>query len=282
MAIELNKLTSCSVIGISHTGHIFDETIKNWQPLNVVEQINHKVNYIEKHLFNDKDMPQSYNEHYTDIVLIGHSIGCFIILETLETMNKTFKQRIKKAILLFPTIERMSTTPNGKHLTFMTKFFMWLIYFFAYLITIVPNALCKKIINVAFTRRHNLVSNQHGSLVDNAGETVLKMCASFSCLRSCLHMGRDEMGYVKKLNTDLIKRNLSLLTFYYGATDKWCPLDYYYDMQSYVSNLDNADQKPSKIPTVVLDSHGLEHAFVLYKKQCSIISSMIKEWIHSG
>ena len=98
-------------------------------------------------------------------------------------------------------------------------------------------------------------------------------------------MGRDEMGYVKKLNTELIKRNLPLLTLYYGATDRWCPLDYYYDMQSYVNNLNGDEEKnrtESKIPTLVLDNHGLEHAFVLYKKQCSIISNMIKEWIHSA
>ena len=277
MAVELCSLTNCSVIAISHTGHLFDGTLKsNWNHRhNVKEQINHKIQYLEKHLFQDQELAAlSYNEANTDIVFIGHSIGCFIILEILEVMRKNLKNQVKKAILLFPTIERMSVTPNGKVLTFMTSFFMWLIYFFAYLITLMPTFVHKLGIDFLFTRQH-----AKKQLVKNASQTVNGMLTNFSCVRSCLFMGRDEMGHVKKLNTKIIERHLHLLLFYYGRTDKWCPLDYYYDMQSYMNKLNNSNYSNPKMPTLVLDNHGMDHAFCLYQDQCSIISSMIKQWI---
>ena len=285
MAIELNKQTNCPVIGISHTGHHFNfdhaaSTTRHHQRrrqhrwnhrINVVEQINHKVQFLEKHLFLDEDLTaMNYDENNTDIVFIGHSIGCFIILEILEALNKNMKNQVRKAILLFPTIERMSVTPNGKRLTFLTTFFMWLLNFFALLASLLPDSIRKMGINIGFTRPHS--SKQ---LVTNANETVDEMLKSFSCMRSCLFMGKNEMNFVKNPNTNAIERHLDLLLFYYGKTDNWCPIDYYYDMEGFLSKLNIENKKQH----LVLDEHGMDHAFCLYRDQCSQISNMIQRWI---
>lgn len=271
MAIELNKLTNHPVIGISHTGHLYDdsEQIKTWEPVNVVDQVEHKVKFIEKHLFNDPDLNNNYSERDTELILIGHSVGCYVILETLTALNKSIKCQVKKSILLFPTIERMSETPNGKVLTFATRFFRWFIYLVAYLSAMLPKSIHDPLVNVLFTKRHS-----DKDMVDNAHGVVLGMSKTFACVRSCFHMGHDEMKNVKKLNRSAVEANLGELVFYYGKTDKWCPIDYYHDMKTYVGSLDK--HNPDHL---VLDNHGLEHAFVLYKKQCSIISNMIKKWI---
>lgn len=47
--------------------------------------------------------------------LVGHSIGCWMILQLLK--NEDFAKRVVKCYLLFPTIERMAETPNGRFLT---------------------------------------------------------------------------------------------------------------------------------------------------------------------
>lgn len=262
------------MIGISHTGHLYHEKVNDWQPVDVKTQINDKIKYLEEYLF--KEYPD------TNIILIGHSIGCYIILEILSLIRKDLKSKIKKSMLLFPTIERMSQTPNGKVLTFFTRFFMWLIYFVSYLITLFPEWLQKSLINIGFTQRH---SNSQNQMIDNIDQMVFKMCTTFSCAKSCFFMGKDEMGLIHKRNSNIIKQNLDLLLFYYGVTDKWCPLQYYYDMKDYVTNLPNpiTDENSNKprLPTLVLDTHGLDHAFVIYKKQCSIIANMISEWILS-
>ena len=291
MSIELASLTNSPVIGVSHTGHFFhddhDNNIKRaWNHRhNVIEQIEHKLDFLEKHLFADPDLSSlGYTPCNTDLVLIGHSIGCFIILEMLESMRNDLKKQVKKAILLFPTIERMSATPNGKLVTFSLTFFMWLVYMLAFLCTLLPTfvhtwgvelLLLRQKRGVRTTKKNKKNGECMGGVVDNASSVVRNMCASYSCMRSCLFMGRDEMRHVKELNTRLVERNLHLLLFYYGAADKWCPLDYYYDMQTYVNTLHNAN---TKTPTLILDSHGMDHAFCLFKDQSAAISRMVNEW----
>ena len=174
-----------------------------------------------------------------EIILIGHSVGCYIILELLAQLGIIgIKNRVKHAFLLFPTIERMSETPNGKVLTFATTFFMWLIYFMGCLVASLPSFIQRPLIDIFYIKRH-----EPNKLVSNMDEVVLKMCSNYSCVRSCFHMGRNEMHYVKALKTSLITQNRDLLTLYYGTTDKWCPLSYYYDMRNYMDSLDNMNKK---------------------------------------
>jgi len=277
MSIQLNKQTNCPVIGISHTGHVFNDDHRHHHRQrrhhhNVVEQISHKIQYLENHLFTDEDLIESgYDSTNTDIILVGHSIVCFIILEILEKLN-AMRAPVKKAILLFPTIERMSSTPNGRHLTFMTTFFMWLLHFLALIASKLPDSIRKLGVNVVFTRPH---SNK--LLVPNANKIVNSMLKNASCMRSCLFMGRDEMRNVNEPNQLAIERHMDKLIFYYGQTDRWCPIDYFYDMVRFVeSKLKSSDIQKSQV--VKLDTHGMDHAFCLFQDQCSNISKMIRCW----
>ncbi|CAF0821328.1 unnamed protein product [Brachionus calyciflorus] len=245
-AMELHKKTNDPVIGISHTGHLYHETIRTWKPKKVINQVMDKVKYIEKHLGDE------YN--YENIVLIGHSIGCYVILELLELLNKDHKRMVKKSFLLFPTIERMALTPN------------------VYLISFMPQVFQKKLINIGFTSRHQSV-NEDNILIDNIHDIILKMGTTFSCARSCFYMGADEMNVVKDLNKMALKNHLEKLYLYYGASDKWCPLDYYHDMRNLVDKLEN------KEINLHLDELGLDHAFVIYKKQCEIITNLVSDHI---
>jgi predicted alpha/beta hydrolase family esterase len=274
MSIELNKQTNCPVIGISHTGHVFNDNHRHHRH-NVAEQISHKIQYLENHLFTDEDLIESgYDSTNTDIILIGHSIGCFIILEILEKLN-SMKAQVKKSILLFPTIERMSSTPNGRPLTFLTTFFMWLLHLFALIASKLPDSIRKLGINVLFARPH---SNK--LLVPNANKVVNGMLKNASCMRSCLFMGRDEMKNVNEPNRIAIERHMDKLIFYYGRTDKWCPIDYYNDMERFVESKLKKSNDIEKSQVVKLDTHGMDHAFCLFQDQCSNISKMIHCWIN--
>ena len=63
------------------------------------DQISHKLAFLRERA-----------EHKTRLYLVGHSIGCYIILNMLKHLTQS---RVKKILFLFPTIERMSATPNG-------------------------------------------------------------------------------------------------------------------------------------------------------------------------
>jgi len=254
--------TNTPVIGLSHTGHLFHEKLSSWKPADVITQINHKIKYIEENIFHDENI---------EIILIGHSIGCYVILEMLNLIREDYRGQIKHAFLLFPTIERMNITPNGKILTFFTNFFMWFIYFVAFLVSKLPYSMQNFLIKMFFLNSH-----QQTDLIDNAKDVVHKMSTTFHCSRSCFHMGRDEMGVVKKLNKSVIESNADKILLYYGTRDRWCPLSFYDDMRAFKDEL---AENQNSIPRVLLDDHGLEHGFVIYKNQCNKIVDLMKYWI---
>jgi pimeloyl-ACP methyl ester carboxylesterase len=82
-------------------------------------------------------------EDFDGIVLIGHSVGSYILLEILRKLRDAehlgSRIRIRGGILLFPTITHISKSPNGKKLgsllripdfprsvSIQTQWFLWL------------------------------------------------------------------------------------------------------------------------------------------------------------
>ena len=253
-----------NVIGLSHTGHLYDDNIESWEPINVADQINDKVKYVEKYLIDQSG----------ELYFIGHSVGCHVIVETLAILEENHKSKVKKAFLLFPTIERMRETPNGKILTFSTSYFLWFIYFVAYMLTLLPKSVQTWLVDLFFSKHHSS-KDMH----DKLDEVALRLSTKFSCVRSCLHMAHDEMHQVRHLNRRSIEQNQERILLYYGAQDRWCPVDYYYDMKRLIDSIN--ENKIDKTNMVMLDNHGLDHAFVIYKKQTTIVSDMVAEWIQN-
>ncbi|XP_006813019.1 lipid droplet-associated hydrolase-like [Saccoglossus kowalevskii] len=104
------------VWGISHAGHELTPgmnkrccTWKHNEKLNLRGQVKHKVDFIKNHISPD-----------TKVILIGHSIGCYIILEILKELPRL---NVLKCVLLFPTIEGMWESPKG---TWMAPFLVYL------------------------------------------------------------------------------------------------------------------------------------------------------------
>jgi pimeloyl-ACP methyl ester carboxylesterase len=245
--------------------------------LSFIDQISHKAEYIHNHL-----AKAAFNEDTDDfdIILIGHSIGCYVIIELLELLDTQFKSRVKKNILLFPTIERMNETPNGRFAWYATNFFLWFIYFILYLVILLPEKL-KKFLIYNFWTRHltktPALVNENQRPKHKPSEIVHSMSTRFSCIRSILHMARDEMNQVNQRNSKLIEDNLHLFVFYYGVSDKWCPINYYHEMKSYLNDYSNGAKH-----SLLLDEHGLEHAFVIHQDQSIIMSKKIHQWIEEA
>ncbi|XP_078133330.1 lipid droplet-associated hydrolase isoform X3 [Sander vitreus] len=99
-------------------------------------QIEHKLSFLRQHV------PRG-----TSLVLVGHSIGCYIIL---NMMKRNPELKIIKAIALFPTIERMAQTPQGKVMTPVLCHMRYVAYLPLFLLSLLPEELKASLIKLVF------------------------------------------------------------------------------------------------------------------------------------
>lgn len=144
------------------------------------EQIAHKKAFLEKYV------PQN-----TKIILIGHSIGAYIILKLLK--EKTRESDIVKSILLFPTIEHMALTPNGRYVTPFLNYFKWLAVSTVSLVSYLPQSITKTLVQWWFSGRR---------IQDGVVDTTLRLLNTDASSNS-LEMARCEMDEVTELDEEV-------------------------------------------------------------------------------
>ncbi|XP_032355766.1 lipid droplet-associated hydrolase isoform X2 [Etheostoma spectabile] len=206
-------------------------------------QIEHKLSFLRQHV------PRE-----TSLVLVGHSIGCYIIL---NMMKQNPELKIIKAIALFPTIERMAQTPQGKVMTPVLCHMRYVAYLPLFLLSLLPEELKASLIKLVFggirSLDHTVVQPTVGLL-------------SGDCAANAMYMGGQEMRNVRERDNRTIKKNLEKLIFYYGATDHWCPVEYYYNIKQ---DFPHGNFR--------LCENGFRHAFVLDAGR--EVAKMVFEWI---
>uniref|UniRef100_A0A672I051 Lipid droplet-associated hydrolase n=1 Tax=Salarias fasciatus TaxID=181472 RepID=A0A672I051_SALFA len=192
-------------------------------------QIEHKLAFIRKHVPIE-----------TSLVLVGHSIGCYIIL---EIMKRNPELKVLKAVMLFPTIERMAQTPQGKVMTPVLCRMRYVAYLPLFLLSLLPESLKTSLIKLVS------VVGFFPQLPANA-----------------MYMGAQEMREVLERDNTTIKNNLNKLIFYYGAPDHWCPVQFFHDIKR---DFPHGDFR--------LCENGFRHAFVLDAGR--EVARMVVEWI---
>jgi pimeloyl-ACP methyl ester carboxylesterase len=204
-AHELYNLSNenISILIISQAGH--SPPLKKCFTLN--EQIKHKLDVIEKFL------PINKNHR---LILIGHSIGAYMVLKMLEKLQNRFD----RAFCLFPTIERMKESQAGKRFVRWYTILIYILPFLCWLINLLfPFIwLKRKILSYYFL---NSPLEDRSILID----TVLYDLLNPLTIKNLLQMANEEMFVVNKRNDDIIKRYLNKITFYYGTNDHWVPND---------------------------------------------------------
>ncbi|XP_006880705.1 PREDICTED: UPF0554 protein C2orf43 homolog isoform X3 [Elephantulus edwardii] len=197
-------------------------------------QIEHKLAFLRTHV--PKQMK---------LVFIGHSIGSYISLQMLKNAPEL---PVIRSVMLFPTIERMSESPNGR---IATPFLCWLryvLYAIAYiLLKPLPENLKSWIISMTF------------KLKNIANDCFCPSLLNPFCLANAAYLGGQEMIQVVERDNETIKKHLSKLTFYYGSIDSWCPLQYYEDIKR---DFPEGDIRlcEKKIPHAFILSHSEEVA----------------------
>lgn len=206
-------------------------------------QIAHKVNFIHENIPPD-----------VSLILIGHSIGSYIILNMLDHLPAS---QVEHCFLLFPTLERMAVSPNGQQMTPILQYLRWLIVIFTLFFSIIP-------IKYRFNIIHWWLGNvDYQPCVQKAlVETVSPWTVNYST-----YLAKLEMNKVKELQKDLIRKYSRKLSFYYGKCDHWAPKLYYDDL---IKEFPRIDAR--------LCDLNMKHAFVLEAKEGRDMAKIVWRW----
>uniref|UniRef100_A0A673I3L2 Lipid droplet-associated hydrolase n=1 Tax=Sinocyclocheilus rhinocerous TaxID=307959 RepID=A0A673I3L2_9TELE len=243
------------VWAVSHAGHCMPpETYDMIEDASVTEkedvfglngQIEHKLAFLRKHVPRD-----------TNLLLIGHSIGCYIILEMMKR-DPELLELDKKAVMLFPTIERMACSPQGKVMTPVLCRLRYAFYLPIFLLSLFPERLKVSIVRLALRNFY---------AVDTSIIPATVSLINVECAANGMYMVSQEMRLVVERDNATVRQHLSKLIFYYGATDHWCPVQYYRDIRKDFPEGD-----------IRLCERGIRHAFVLDAGE--EMANMTAEWI---
>ncbi|XP_023442202.2 lipid droplet-associated hydrolase isoform X2 [Dasypus novemcinctus] len=181
---------------ISHAGHAFvpkdKKILTTSNDSNAPEikdiyglhgQVEHKVAFLRTHV--PKEMK---------LVLIGHSIGCYISLQILKHAPEL---PVIRTLLLFPTIERMSQTPKGR---IATPFLCWLrygLYVIGYLLLKpCPEKIKSLLIRIGLNQ------------MNMSDEFSIRNVLEPFCLANAAYLGGQEMMEVVERDNETIKKHL--------------------------------------------------------------------------
>ncbi|KOC65125.1 UPF0554 protein C2orf43 like protein [Habropoda laboriosa] len=211
----------------------------------LIAQVQHKTDFIKKYV------PEDARLH-----LIGHSIGCWIILNMLK--EDSIAKKVTKCYLLFPTIERMAASKNGWFFTTIVSHIIFLLTFLSWIFSCLPNSLQGCIFSVL---------GPFCGIPAKYTKSMLQILNPHSINR-ILKLADEEMRLVKERDDAIISKYSEKLWFYYGNCDGWTPVKYYNDMKSKHPYI-NAE----------LCKHGYDHSFVFQydKEMGKIVGDIINE-----
>ncbi|XP_076349705.1 lipid droplet associated hydrolase sturkopf isoform X1 [Tachypleus tridentatus] len=238
--------------GISHAGHTapppsvkLPKFSENEYLYSLEGQVRHKMVFLNTCVPRDRQL-----------ILIGHSIGCYIVLEILKRLPRL---NVIRGILLFPIIERMSTTPQGQWMWPLLSYLRLPALFGVYALSYLSPQLQWRLLLWYFKDRP-------------VPECVLRASLNLfhpECARQCMFMAKDELDSVTTLDIDSLKAHVNHLIFYYGSSDQWCPVSYYKDLKEMFPQGD-----------VRLCQYGFEHAFVINNSR--EVGALVAGWILEG
>ncbi|KAG7168897.1 lipid droplet-associated hydrolase-like [Homarus americanus] len=239
-----HALWTVSHAGHCHTSHMTycPDTIHVY---NLEDQIAHKIAFIQDHI------PKG-----AKVTLVGHSIGCQIILRILKYFESNSEVAVVKNYLLFPTVERMKITPNGRRMWPMLCYFRWLVVLLTACLWLLPVRVKERLLKLYFRGR---------KVADCSFQATIQLFHP-KVMQNVLWMAYNELMQVCDVDTVTIDKHKDNIVLYYGATDGWCPQIYRDDLKAKIEGV-----------SAILCEDGYQHAFVL--EYSEPVGRKIVNWI---
>ena len=199
------------------------------------------------------ELINNYVDKQSNLHLIGHSIGCWLILELLRD-NENLTMRLKSVNLLFPTLQKMAESPNGYFLNNILRKFHTFILFLYLVVSLLPTVIVNFLVTI-YLRIFSLPTQYLKYILKflnpKVGEKIL-------------FLAYNEMDTVKCLNYEALNKMKHLINIIYSSHDNWAPVSYIEDVHKYQ-------------PEIPMTEVNIDHAFVL--KSSEQVAEMVTQFI---
>ncbi|KAI7271954.1 hypothetical protein KC345_g7158 [Hortaea werneckii] len=286
----------------SHSASIQDA------PYGLQEQIDHVAARLEHVAGSVK----SSEGQRVPVILIGHSVGSYILLEIVSKWQSRQKEGSSSSphgiiggICLFPTVVDIAKSPTGRRMTPLLNIpaFPTAVHYIARSLRLLPFWVVAYLV----------------ALVAGMPNTMATITAAFLCsengVRQALHMARDEMHEITddKFSDDIwgttgnaddegkvlqskasavvnkqadasrdlhMRRSTTKLYFYWGKNDHWVAdntRDTILAARAQKST-DNHMLDRAK-PVMEIDQHDIPHGFCLKPEHSDLVAEKVAKWV---
>ncbi|TVY65636.1 Lipid droplet-associated hydrolase [Lachnellula suecica] len=219
-----------------------------------------------------------HDQHYDSIILIGHSVGSYMLLEIIQRLRKSSSPlKIRSGILLFPTVTHIAQSPSGVRISALfripdfprkasiaAKGLVWL----------APRRVLKWLVGLVTRMPHDAV------------DVTTRFLRSRMGIWQALHMAKEEMETITEdrwdediwgiEHTDIdVKAEIPKLIFYFGDNDHWVA-NHTRDALIAARGQSDCDNGSSK-PIMLIDKGGVDHGFCI--RHSESIAEKVKVWI---
>ncbi|XP_054775280.2 lipid droplet-associated hydrolase-like isoform X1 [Lytechinus pictus] len=235
---------------ISHAGHSevpcslqekLKATDRDDEVYNLQQQIEHKMAFIE-----------DYIPPGVKLILIGHSVGCYIIVDLIRRMPKL---NLLRAVLLFPTVEHIWDTPNGRTIGSMVVYLRWAAIALSYINYYLSDWVKWRLVQWWF----------RGRKIPDCAFHAIHQLTDPARIHNSMYMAATEMEEILDADYSTIREHLDKFIMYYGSKDNWAPRSHYENMRRRFPEGD-----------VRLCRRGLQHAFCLESSE--LMADMVWNW----
>ena len=267
---KLNKRSvNCNVYVISNVGR--DTACESQAPVQIPEDVRlsvqeqsdwngDKLSSLDEQVLQKLAFIDTQLDPKSTLILIGHSLGCYILLKMLPHIDKG---RLGKAIFLFPTMHHVANTPNAQwQRPFYTKY-RWIPAFLAKIVSSLPQ-FCLSTILGLYVKWKGTPSTYQQWMI--AG--ILAIIEHSDTVDAVFSLAECEMLQIKDFNPSSRQAILDLVDrciYYYGASDNWVLEE---SIRYFCEQFPDAQ--------VHRCARGLEHAFVLTSSE--EVAEMVLEW----
>lgn len=165
-------------------------------------------------------------------------------LELLQ--DESVKARLANVQLLFPTIEDMAKTSNGRFFSTYVKHLVRFILFLSLIFTLIPTIL-RNFLTYMYMRITSLPTLHFENVVSLVHPSVLE---------KVFFLAFEELNEVCGRNNQVIENNFQKINIWYGENDGWVPVSYY-------------DRIKTDFPNINAQICEYDHAFVL-NQSCQV------------